>query len=518
MANTPTVQEVISWATARLGSKKYIQRCQAFVADACSVGRKYPRYSQDTATMAWKAWGKYRTKTGIPAGAAVYFNGTGAAGHVGLSLGDGRYIHAAGKKGVIISNISSANGFRGWGWNGNVIPRGASTTATTSTASTSKKTASTTTSKNTNVASAVATAAASVKETKEITTISVKSVQGNTGKRKTSALSSSNTKLLDSGVEILIENDKIYNPVIEGDVVLESERKSGPSSLSFNVITDETLNIQEGNPVSLKINGTRLFYGYIFKKSRKDPKVISVTCYDQMRYLKNKDTIVYSGKTYSQLLKMIAADYNLTCGDVADTGYVLPGRIEEDTLLDILFNAGDVTVLNTGKLFVLYDDFGKLTLKNITDMKLPLLIDKDTASEYNYSSSIDKNVYNRIKLAYDNGDTGAREVYVANDEDSQQRWGILQYYEKVQSSNSTVLQEKAKVLLKYYNKKQRSLDVNKCLGDVRVRGGSSLVVNLNLGDMVVQNYMVVEKVKHTFSNGSHFMDLKLSGIRGEFNV
>ena len=171
---------------------------------------------------------------------------------------------------------------------------------------------------------------------------------------------------------------------------------------------------------------------------------------------------------------------------------MLPGRVEEDTLLDILANAADLTVLNTGNLFVLYDDFGKLTLKNIQDMMLPLLIDEDVAAEYSYSSSIDKNVYNKIKLARDDSENGARDTFVENAEASQESWGILQYYEKSNKATDAELQERAKVLLKYYNKKQRTLSVNKCLGDIRVRGGSSVVVNLELGDIIAQNYMVVE--------------------------
>ena len=43
-------------------------------------------------------------------------------------------------------------------------------------------------------------------------------------------------------------------------------------------------------------------------------------------------------------------------------------------------------------------------------------------------------------------------------------------------------------------------------------------MRLNLGDMQVNNVMLVEQVTHHFNDGIHTMDLKLSGIRGEFNV
>lgn len=354
-------------------------------------------------------------------------------------------------------------------------------------------------------------------EKKDITTVVVKSVTGSSSTQKSTLMD--RPAYLANGVEILIQNDQVYLPCIEGSVKLERSRKGSPSKLTFTAVKDEVLNFQEGNPISMKFNGEKAFYGFVFTKSRSDSRLIKVTCYDQIRYLKNKDTISYSGKTYGELLKMLAADYGLICGTVEDTSYKIPQRIEEGTLIDILQTASDLTVLNTGKLFVLYDDFGKLTLKNIESMKLDLVIDEDTAQTYDYQSSIDKDTYTKIKLAVDNGDTGEREVHVLNDTFNQGYWGQLQYYEKQDDGTSTaVIKEKAKVLLKYYGKKNRSLKITGIFGDIRVRGGSAVAVKMGLGDINVSNYMCVESVTHTFDHGLHTMDLTLSGIKGEFTV
>ena len=88
-------------------------------------------------------------------------------------------------------------------------------------------------------------------------------------------------------------------------------RSGAASSLTFTVVKDDTLNFHEGNPVSFRFNGANVFYGYIFKKSRSDNRLIKVTAYDQLRYFKNKDTISYTNKTYADVLKMLAADYGL---------------------------------------------------------------------------------------------------------------------------------------------------------------------------------------------------------------
>lgn len=315
-------------------------------------------------------------------------------------------------------------------------------------------------------------------------------------------------------VEVLIENNgKFYLPAVEEGIVWETERKGAPGKLTFNVVNDGVLDFTEGNPVRLSVDGVKLFYGFVFTKKRSKDTMISVTAYDQLRYLKNKDTLVYEGKKASELITMLAADFRLQCGEIADTGYVVESAVEENqTLFDMIQNALDATLQATKKLYVLYDNLGALTLKNVEDMKLNLLIDETSSENLDYTSSIDEQTYNKIKLAYDNESTGKREIYAAQDGAHMNDWGVLQYFESLRTPIGA--QAKAKSLLGLYNHKTRRLTVSGAFGDVRVRAGSSLVVKLALGDVSVQNYMVAERVKHTFRESLHTMDLTLIG--GEF--
>lgn len=322
-------------------------------------------------------------------------------------------------------------------------------------------------------------------------------------------------------VELLIGNEsgtKVYQPAVEEGIEWSTERRSTPGKLVFKVLKDDILDFSEGSAVRLCVDGDKVFFGFVFKQQRTKDQIITVTAYDQLRYLKNKDTKVYENKTASQFIKSTGADYQLNIGTVEDTGYVIPSRVEENTSLFEMFeNALDLTLTNTGEMFVLYDDFGKLTLKSLSSMYVGvpgayLMIDEETGENFDYTSSIDDSTYNKIKLTYDSEETGYREVYIAQDSSNINKWGILQYFDTLQKGENG--QAKADALLKLYNKKTRNLKITNALGDNRVRAGSLVVINLDLGDMKLKNFMLVEKVKHTYKEGEHWMDLTLRG--GEF--
>lgn len=322
-------------------------------------------------------------------------------------------------------------------------------------------------------------------------------------------------------VELLVGNEsgtKVYQPAVEEGIEWSTERRSTPGKLVFKVLKDDILNFSEGSPVRLCVDGDKVFFGFVFKQQRTKDQIITVTAYDQLRYLKNKDTKVYENKTAAQFIKMVGADYQLNLGTIEETGYVIPSRVEENTsLFEMIENSLDLTLTNTGEMFILYDDFGKLTLKSLSSMYVGvpgayLMIDEETGENFDYTSSIDDSTYNKIKLTYDNEDTGYREVYIAQDSSNINRWGILQYFDTLQKGENG--QAKADALLSLYNKKTRNLRITNAIGDNRVRAGSMVVINLDLGDMKVKNFMLVEKVTHTYKEGEHWMNLTLRG--GEF--
>lgn len=308
---------------------------------------------------------------------------------------------------------------------------------------------------------------------------------------------------------IINHGGTIQQPIVLDDIVWTTERKGQPGKLTFSVYNDGLLKVDEGDHVSFRVDGKNVFYGFVFKRSWSKDRIISITAYDQLRYLKNKDTYRYENKTATELIQMIAEDFMLNVGTLEDTGFKIKKRVEDgETLFDIILNALDLTLENKKKLYVLYDDFGKLTLKDIESMRVNLLIDEVSGENYNFSSSID-NSYNQIKVVYDNETTGKREIYMTKDSSNINRWGLLQYFDTIDEKVNG--QAMVDALIELYNKKENNLTLNNIVGDIRVRAGTSVLVQLDLVDFKLQHWMLVEKANHRFKKDEHLMDLTLRG-------
>lgn len=307
------------------------------------------------------------------------------------------------------------------------------------------------------------------------------------------------------------------------DIKVTTERVGTPSKMTFSIVTkgtETTFAFSEGDNVKLWVNEYPLFSGYIFTKKRDKEQNIEVTAYDQLRYLNNSDTYVYDYKKASEVLKIIADDYGLKTGTIEDTGYVIAHREEDNaSLFDIILNAVDLTLINTSKLFVLYDDFGKLCLKNINNMRLPVLMvtDDGTVTDFSYKTDIDSDTYNRIKYYKDNEDTGKREVYIVEDSENQKKWGILQKYDTAPDAyNDAQIINLVNRLLEQKNRVKQSLSVE-CIaldnGEIQIRGGCEIFVKIdNCGEHNVNNWFIVDKCTHTFSNSVHTLKIELLDI------
>lgn len=307
----------------------------------------------------------------------------------------------------------------------------------------------------------------------------------------------------------ILANGKVQEPAVIEGITWETARKGEPGKLTFTCIKTDNLAFNEGAQVKFTYGKTNLFHGFVFQKQRDKEHHIQVTCYDQLRYLKNKTTYIMSNVRADQILQRIADDFKLRCGTLPNTGFVIP-RFEQSnaTLFDMILDAIDYTVMSTGNLYYMYDDFGKIMLKNIKDSAIDYLIHDETAENFDYTTSIDSNTYNRVVIA-DSENQSAENVAIADDMKNMNQWGVLQLFETAQNGENP--QAKAAALLKMHNRVSRSLQIKGQFGDVRCRAGTGIYLSLNLGDMVANQRMLIEKATHHFYENDYYMDLVLTG-------
>ncbi len=297
-------------------------------------------------------------------------------------------------------------------------------------------------------------------------------------------------------MEFLIEsNGKIYEiSEITKSVSWTDRLNDGCSKLEFK-LCDDGLKINNGGAARL-VQGDIKLYGQIYKHGHNRRGEVSVTVYDQLRRAKAKDTIVCKNDTTTSLVRKMCNYFGMNAGTLINTGYTLPVSIQDDkTWLDIIYGAIGETLINKAKWYSLRDEYGKVALRDLDDLTLDLVLgDESLCYDYEYEKSINEDFYNVIKLAMDNETTGKREVYIAKDSASIKTYGLLQYFEVLdKNGNPSKAKTKADTLLRLYNRETETLTL-KCLGDTRVRAGSSFYGRIE--DIELNKKLIVRSVTH----------------------
>lgn len=303
-------------------------------------------------------------------------------------------------------------------------------------------------------------------------------------------------------MEFLIEIDKKIYEISElvKSVSYTDKLNDGCSKLEFSYIDDD-LKLRNGATVRF-VNDDIKFRGYVFKHGRNKKKEITVTAYDQLRYAKAKDVIVIKNDTVTTLTSRMCNYLRLKKGTLTDTNYALPTSVQDDkTWLDIIYSAIGETLTNKGKWYCLRDEYGSVAIRDLEDLKLNLVLgDGSLCYDFDYEKSIDDNFYNMIKI-YVKGkdDATVGSFTTAHDTKSVEKFGLLQYFETMENKNSSQAKSKAEMLLKLYNREVETLSLN-CLGDTRVRAGSSIYITIGDIGLTEKNLkrLIVRSVTHEF--------------------
>ena len=294
-----------------------------------------------------------------------------------------------------------------------------------------------------------------------------------------------------------------------------TNRTGSPGKFTFTLLKAGGISFVEGDVVRFSVDGTLVFYGWVFNKKKDRWGVIDVTCYDSLRYLKANASYRFYGQTASQILTQIAADFQIPLDEVQDTGYQIPTLMEENqSCLDIIETAIQQTLIHTGVIYVLYDSGKGLCLKKTEDMISDTMIgDGSLVTNYTYETDIDQQTYNSVKLAKANEQTGRADVVEVMDSETVGQWGLLRLYQTVDGeTNLAQMQEQAQTMLKYHNRQLRSLKVDS-LGVLGLRAGMMVLMKIKgLGDINLDQYVLLEKVTHTFEQEKHTMTFDTMNI------
>lgn len=305
------------------------------------------------------------------------------------------------------------------------------------------------------------------------------------------------------------------------NIKLTTYIEDNPGKCTFDIEFVAPLSFEEGASFSLEIDGNKMFRGYVFTRSfSEDKTLISVVAFDQLRYLKNKDSYVFKGMTSDEIFSKICEDFVLRYRVVDKSNYKCIPRSNDATgLYDMIKCALSDTLINAKDWFIIRDNFGVLEHVNIFSLQAGVMIgDSSGLLGFKYETSIDSDTYNQIKLYKDNTKTKKRELYIVNDTinggANLKKWGILQLYEKVDDNlNIAQIEQKARGMLSLYNSSKKTLKLTS-VGSCKIFAGCIFRCNIaDLGDTSIDSYMLVTECTHTFDNNEHTMDLTTEVVR-----
>lgn len=307
----------------------------------------------------------------------------------------------------------------------------------------------------------------------------------------------------------LKHGDKIYLPVVVGEITVEWTRFAAPGKMTLTVLKDSILKFEEGDTVRLKINGEKFFFGILFTYERLDHDRYKLTCYDVLRYLKSKDIFKMKKMTYAKALKKVCKRYGLKQGKIANTKYVRKAKVFTGSIMDMLENYRKKTKESTGNQFILYADWNQIYLKKQADMKTNYVIEAKLAKDFSYQSSIDDDVYTVIKLYRKSGKK--TKVYSKTLKKAKKKYGRLTYVGNTKLKKKAKIKKKLKKIGEAHDTPRKKLSFTGVFGIPKIRAGSGVTVKLNAVGMSLKKNMTVDKVTHHFQDGIHTMDLVVVG-------
>lgn len=303
---------------------------------------------------------------------------------------------------------------------------------------------------------------------------------------------------------ISLENELLNVTDSAESISVTSSLYDTPSKCEFTLIGN--YKYPNGSAVSLEIEKEKIFYGFIFSIKTGSDNKTSITAYDQLRYLKNQETLYIEDKTASQIFEDVCKINNLKCKVVNPSNWkVLPYLHEKKTLFEILKHGLDESFRMENKKYIIRDNYGTLEFVSIDEQKTNLIIGTNSLlTDYNFTKSIDEDTYNVVKLIRDNQETQKRDVWISQDSENIKKWGKLQFLDTVdEQANEEQIKELANNILKVKNRETRSLEIS-IVGFFALKVGQGIKIEI---DDVISEWFYLNEVSMTIKNNFTTMSL-----------
>lgn len=290
---------------------------------------------------------------------------------------------------------------------------------------------------------------------------------------------------------------------VAGDVKWFSSAAGQAGYVEFEMMKGAA-DLRTGDGIRLALSGADRFLGRVFTLTA-GPDRVKVRAYDQLRYLLQKYSYTFTGVTASAMLRAMARDFRLAVGTVADTGYVFPKfAADGQSLLDMMLSALRETRENTGRLFVLGDAAGRLTLTDCRDRIRPFALSAaHNLTDYSDVHTIDESAYTKFEISRTLG--SGREVRTLVNGPAMDRFGVLLWTGSATSGESAgVMDSRLRQAERRYAREHRSFSCEGAGEDVTA---GDVVAVMVAGE--TRPYLIAS-VRHTFAGGArHTMKLEL---------
>lgn len=303
------------------------------------------------------------------------------------------------------------------------------------------------------------------------------------------------------------------------NIVWTTDMNLSAGELTFDLVEDsnKTLVIPyTGDIITFRWDKKKIFYGYVFKYEFKGDAVISVTCYDKLRYLKNQDSIVFKSNTVADRFNEVCSRAGLSHSVKNAPSHKVKAEIcDSKSYFDMLKSAIDKTYKSTNNMYFVMANYDKVELRKAPYKKLKIVVDtRTTATDFSYAVDID-NTANVVKVIQKNKKKSQSESSTEKASTtsfssesasgkSVQQWGKLQItVNKKSKANSAQMKAQAKETLKLRNVANKTLNIT-TKGNIDLIAGNAVTVYLKDMKKKLSNCPIL-RATHKFGDSDNYL-------------